>query len=220
MALFSSWSTGGRLGAVVEPGVRDVGVAEAWSDVAIADLRDVNQRSGSGATIPRRAGQPAPAPRARRKSHRNRRFAIFRVLRRVWIPLLILAVIGAGGLTVARLHGVFGSEKGRSYANAQTTNDNTRYEPKHLTYEVFGPPGTVANISYFDVNADPQRVEGAHLPWSLTFVTTAATAVEKVVAQGDSDSIGCRILIDGVVKAEKIAHHEASALTYCKPKSE
>jgi hypothetical protein len=133
--------------------------------------------------------------------------------------LLILAVIGAGGLTVARLHNVFGSEKGPSYADTQTAV-NARFDPQHLTYEVFGPPGTVASISYFDANAEPQRVEGAHLPWSLTFATTATTAVEKVVAQGDSDTIGCRILIDGVVKAEKITHHDASALTYCRPKSE
>lgn len=120
---------------------------------------------------------------------------------------------------MARLHGVFGAEKGRSYADNQT-NVTARFDPKHLTYEVFGPPGTVATISYFDVNADPQRIEGASLPWSLTFATTAATAVEKVVAQGDSDSIGCRLLIDGVVKVENITHHEASSFVSCTQKSE
>ena len=35
-----------------------------------------------------------------------------------------------------------------------------------------------------------------------------------VLAQGDSDSIGCRILVDGVVKAEKITH-EVNAFTFC-----
>jgi hypothetical protein len=129
-----------------------------------------------------------------------------------------VAVIGAGGLTVARLHNVFGSEKGRAYADSQS-NVSARFDPKHLTYEVFGPPGTVATISYFDANADPQKVEGARLPWSLTFTTTAQTAVQKVVAQGDGDSIGCRILIDGVVKAEKITN-AVSAFGSCEPKSE
>ena len=119
---------------------------------------------------------------------------------------------------MARLHGVFGSENGRLYADTQP-NVTTRFDPQHLTYEVFGPPGTVATISYFDANADPQRVEGARLPWSLTFATTAATAVGNIVAQGDSDSIGCRIVVDGVVKEEKITH-EVSALTFCQPKSE
>ena len=72
----------------------------------------------------------------------------------------------------------------------------------------------MATISYFDVNADPQRVVSARLPWSLTFATTQATAVENIVAQGDSDSIGCRILMDGVVKAERISH-EVSAFISC-----
>ena len=84
-----------------------------------------------------------------------------------------------------------------------------------MRYEVFGPPGTVAVISYFDANADPQHADGVSLPWSVEFAITAATAIGSVAAQGDSDSIGCRILVDGVVKAEKITHHEASAFTSC-----
>ncbi|HYB37625.1 MAG TPA: MmpS family protein [Mycobacterium sp.] len=134
-------------------------------------------------------------------------------MRRLWIPLVILVVIGAGGLTVSRLHGVFGSDERPSYADTKI-NDTKPFNPKHLTYEVFGPPGTVANISYFDVNADPQRVDGARLPWSLEFATTEATAVGSVVAQGDSGSIGCRILVDGEVKAERISN-EVNAFTFC-----
>jgi hypothetical protein len=37
----------------------------------------------------------------------------------------------------------------------------------------------------------------------------------NVVAQGDSDSIGCRILVDGQVKAERISN-EVNAFTYCR----
>jgi hypothetical protein len=122
-------------------------------------------------------------------------------------------VIGAGGFTVTRLHSIFGSEKRPSYADTKIT-DTKPFNPKHLTYEVFGPPGTVANISYFDVNSEPQRVEGARLPWSVEFATTEATAVGNVVAQGDSDSIGCRIVVDGEVKAERISN-EVNAFTFC-----
>ena len=39
--------------------------------------------------------------------------------------------------------------------------------------------------------------------------------MESVVAQGDSDSIGCRILMDGVVKAERTTH-EVGAFVSCK----
>jgi hypothetical protein len=123
-------------------------------------------------------------------------------------------VIGAGGLTVSRLHGIFGSEKRQSYADTRT-DEAKPFNPKHLKYEVFGPPGTVAKISYFDVNADPQHVDGASLPWSLDIATTLPAIVGNIVAQGDSDSIGCRIVVDGVVKAEKITHHEVNAFTFC-----
>lgn len=131
----------------------------------------------------------------------------------MWIPLVILVVIAGGGFTVTRLHNVFGNEKRPSYADTKV-NDTKPFNPKHLKYEIFGPPGTTADISYFDVNADPQRIEGAHLPWTLDMATTEATAVGSVVAQGDSNSIGCRITVDGEVKAERISH-EVNAFTFC-----
>lgn len=137
---------------------------------------------------------------------------VLRGLKRLWIPLVVLAVIAVGGLTVSRLHGLFGSEKGLSYADTRV--DNKPYNPPHLRYEVFGPPGTVALISYFGANGDPQHVEGASLPWSFEFAITAATGMRSVAAQGDSDSIGCRIVLDGVVKAEKVTH-AVSAFTSC-----
>jgi Mycobacterium membrane protein len=199
---------------VVECSVRDV--ERAWSDAATAGDGDVSQRSGRRSSLRRLARQPSPAPPARGgslKSRRNNRFTIFGVLRRLWIPLVILVVIGAGALTVTRLHSVFGSEKSPSYADTKT-NDIKPFNPKHLTYEVFGPPGTVASISYFDVNADPQRVDQARLPWSLEFATTEATAVGSIVAQGDSDSIGCRMMVDGEVKAQRISN-EVNAFTFC-----
>jgi len=131
--------------------------------------------------------------------------------------LVILLVIAGGGFTVTRLHSVFGSEQRPLYADTKI-NDTKPFNPKRMTYEVFGPPGTVANISYFDVNANPRRVVGAHLPWSVDFASTEATAVGGVAAQGDSDSIGCRILVDGEVKTERISN-EVSAFISCKLKS-
>ncbi len=131
--------------------------------------------------------------------------------------LVVLVVIGAGGFTVSRLHGIFGSEKPQSYADTEI-NDTKPFNPKHLTYEVFGPPGTVATISYFDVNGEPQHVEEASLPWSLQFEITTATAGGTIVAQGDSDSIGCRIIVDDEVKAERISN-QVNAFTSCLLKS-
>lgn len=127
--------------------------------------------------------------------------------------MLILVVIGAGGLTVLRLHGIFGSDKSLSYADTRT-DDAKPFNPKHIRYEIFGPPGTVAAISYFGANGDPEHADGVSLPWSLEFAITTAASIGSVAAQGDSDSIGCRITVDGVVKAEKIAN-ETSAFTSC-----
>ncbi|MBV9321605.1 MAG: MmpS family protein [Mycobacterium sp.] len=134
-------------------------------------------------------------------------------MRRLWILLIILVVIGVGGLTVSRLHGIFGSEKRPSYADTKI-NDSKPFDPKQLTYEVFGPPGTVADISYFDVDGDPQFIRGASLPWSLNFEITQAAVAGNIVAQGDSDSIGCRIVVDGEVKAERISN-DVNAFTFC-----
>jgi hypothetical protein len=118
---------------------------------------------------------------------------------------------------VYRVHGYFGSEKRSSYADSNLESAKP-FNPKEITYEVFGPPGTVADISYFDVNSDPKRIDGAPLPWSLHITTTNAAMMGDLVAQGNSDSIGCRIVVDGVVKAEKISN-EVNAFTFCMVKS-
>ena len=114
---------------------------------------------------------------------------------------------------MSRLHGIFGSEKQLSYSDTRV-DDAQPFNPKHLRYEVFGPPGTVADISYFDGNGEPQHLKGAPLPWSLEFAITSATAAGDVIAQGDSDSIGCRIFVDDVVKTEKTTH-ETNAFAFC-----
>jgi Mycobacterium membrane protein len=200
---------------VVWGSVRDV--EPARFDVAVESGQDASQPHGPRRVLFRRARQPSSAPRVEDgyrygKSRRNPGPVIFRFLGRLWIPLVVLVVIAVGGLTVSRLHGLFGSAKSPSYADTKV--DNKPYNPQHIKYEVFGPPGTVALISYFDDNGSPQHVDGASLPWSLEFPITAATGIGNVAAQGDNDSIGCRILVDGVVKAEKITH-EVSAFTSC-----
>jgi Mycobacterium membrane protein len=144
---------------------------------------------------------------------RERGSDIFRVLRRLWIPLVIAVVVIAGGFTVSRLHGFFGNENRPVYAGSEGEKRQP-HDPKNMVYEVFGPPGTVADISYFDVDSDPKRVEGVTLPWTLKFAITEATGVGNIAAQGNSDSIGCRIIVGDEVKAERVSTG-VSAFTYC-----
>jgi hypothetical protein len=84
-----------------------------------------------------------------------------------------------------------------------------------MRYEVFGAPGTVATISYFGANGSPEKVDPVSLPWSVEFPITTAASVGSIAAQGDTDTIGCRILVGGEVKAEKVVHHEVSSFTSC-----
>ena len=101
---------------------------------------------------------------------------------------------------------------------ARNVNDIVPFNPKHVVLEVFGPPGAVATITYLDVNAQPQRVDDAALPWSYDITTTQPAVFVNVVAQGDSDSIGCRITIDDVVKDERSVN-TVNAYTFCLDKS-
>ncbi|WP_156616851.1 MmpS family transport accessory protein [Mycobacterium sp. 852014-52144_SCH5372336] len=131
----------------------------------------------------------------------------------MWIPLLILVVLLAGGFTVSRLQGVFGNEHRPSYADTER-QEARPYDPKYLVYEVFGPPGTVADISYFNENADPELVEGASLPWSFSFPITETAGVGNIAAQGTGNSIGCRIIVDDEVKSERV-REGVNAFTFC-----
>ena len=154
-----------------------------------------------------------PAATTVQQWERLRGMTIARVFARVWLPLVILLVIGCGVFIVSRVHGIFGSEKRPSYTDGHIA-DTKPFKPKRVTYEVFGPAGTVADLSYFNANSQPQLVDGVRLPWSLTMTSDSPAVVASLVAQGDSDSIGCRIVIDGEVKAERVSN-EVNAFTHC-----
>jgi hypothetical protein len=76
----------------------------------------------------------------------------------------------------------------------------------------------VATVNYLDVNAQPQRADNVTLPWSYDTTTTQPAVLVNVMAQGNSDSLGCRIIIDGVVKDERQVN-TMNAYTYCLDKS-
>ncbi len=138
-------------------------------------------------------------------------------LPRWWMALLAVAVIAVAGFTVSRLHGVFGSDH-RVSADGALPNDTSASAPKRVVVEVFGDPGATAIISYLDVDAQPQRVDAAVLPWVYDVTTTQPAVVTNVSAQVDGDRLGCRITIDGDVKDERVVTM-LNAYTYCLEKS-
>lgn len=131
--------------------------------------------------------------------------------------LVAVVVVAVAGFGVYRLHGVFGSHNDTS-AGGDVLNEIVPFNPKRITLDVFGVPGARATINYLDINVTPQQVRDAPLPWSLTMVTTQPGAFANLVAQGNSDSLGCRITVDGEVKDERIVN-EVNAYTFCLVKS-
>jgi hypothetical protein len=145
------------------------------------------------------------------------RVSIGRRLGKRWMLLVAVVVIAVAGFAVFRLHGIFGSHDVTSTPSG-SGNDIVPFNPKHVVMEVFGPPGTTATITYTDVNAQPQRVDNAVLPWAYDTTTTQPAVFVNVSAQGDGDSLGCRIKIDDVVKDERTVN-TLNAFTYCLDKS-
>jgi hypothetical protein len=138
-----------------------------------------------------------------------------RALKSVWIPLVLVAVLAISGLVVSRLHKMFASED--LNANAGAGIEIVQFNPKVLVYDVYGPPGTTAQISYFDADANVHLLH-ASLPWSTTVSTTLPTVSANLMAQGDSDEIGCRVTVNGTVREEKTANG-INPQTYCLVKS-
>lgn len=131
--------------------------------------------------------------------------------------LVAVVVAAATGFSVYRLHGMFGSH-GNTSAAGGISNEIVPFNAKQVILEVFGAPGSVATINYLDVNAQPQQVHDATLPWSHTITTTQPAVFANVVAQGNSDVIGCRITVNGVVKDERTVN-KVHAYTFCLDKS-
>jgi hypothetical protein len=179
--------------------------------------------SNEGATAPVAVGTtPAPAPSppsapAPRKRAPRRKLGVFGALRRVWIVLVVLVAVAIAVFCVDRLHGVFGKTE-LTRPGAGIASDPKPFNPKVVTYEIFGAPGSVATINYLNLDAQPQEVKDVALPWSITLTTTAPAASANIVAQGDGDTISCRITVNGEVKDEKTTDG-LNAQTFCLVKS-
>lgn len=184
------------------------------------------------ATAPAQPADVAPTSRRARKARREEKrnaklharqsrrtvgYWLMRFLRKAWIPLVISLVVAIAAFAVDRLHGVFGRTE-LTREGSGLANDPKPFNPKVVTYEIFGPPGTVATINYLDLDAAPQIARDVTLPWSLTLTTTAPAAGATIVAQGNSDTIGCRITIDDELKDERTSTG-VNAQTFCLVKS-
>jgi hypothetical protein len=133
------------------------------------------------------------------------------VLKRIWLPALMVVALAVGVVSVSHLRSVFGSDGAVVTPVGSDTAD--KFNPKVVVYEVFGT-GSTATVNYMDLQGLPQRVEDAALPWTLRLETTIPSVQPNIMVQGDGNSIGCRVTVDDVIKDERTATG-VHAATFC-----
>lgn len=131
--------------------------------------------------------------------------------------IVAVVVFAIAAFCVYRLHGIFGSGDPTS-TSRDAAEEIVPFNPKDVVYEIFGAPGATATINYLDVNAAPQQVIDAPLPWRYQATTTEPAVIADLRAQGNGNTLGCRIFIDGELKDERIVN-TVSAYTFCLDKS-
>ena len=145
-----------------------------------------------------------------------RAISVTGALKKAWIPLVFVVVITVSAVVVMRLHKVFASQD--LNANAGAGIEIVQFNPKAIGYEAFGPPGTVADINYWDAEANVHQLNGVELPWSETIVTVLPAVMANMIVQGNTGEIGCRIKIDDRLLDERRALG-FNAQTFCLVKS-
>jgi hypothetical protein len=145
--------------------------------------------------------------------------AVVRLLKRGWIPLLLVVVVAVGAYAVLRVRGDIGGAQltAAAHGNAGLTNP---FNPKHITYEISSPSGGGAvSVDYLDENGQPHHVD-AQLPWSFTIVTTLPSMSANIVAQADTSvpDLRCRVVVDGVERDNR-SIDEYHPFIYCLVKS-
>lgn len=192
--------------------------AAGWRTAAGEDGPELSERSGPEVTAQRLAATGV-APRAAARPAEGHRVgaAVATAAKKLWIVLVIVAVLAVAGFCVNRLRGFFGVHDNRPVTSG-IADEIKPFNPKHVVYDVYGPPGAVANINYLDINAQPQKASTVALPWTLSVITTLPSVSVNLVAQADTDQIGCRIIVNDVVKDERSATG-VNAQTFCIVKS-
>jgi Mycobacterium membrane protein len=148
------------------------------------------------------------------------RSRVFQKVKKVWMPLLLVVVVSLGTYAVVRIRDTFGANA--AVASGDGNADNTKpFNPKHIMYEITGPPGGSVDVDYLDENGQPHRVDGAAMPWSYTVVTTLPSMSANIVAQASStavDALRCRVIVDGQVRDDRHSD-DYQPFIYCLVKS-
>ncbi|AWT51183.1 MmpS family transport accessory protein [Mycolicibacterium smegmatis] len=159
----------------------------------------------------------AAKPPARKTRERTtaRRTVVPGTLQKGWLPAVTVIALGIGSLAVWKVHEMSAPGPVPTVLAAQAPE---QFTPKRMTYELFGSPGNGGMLSYVDIDGNPHRIDITELPWSHTETTTLTVVSGSISAQVEGGEVGCRILVNDVVRDERSSTH-ANADVTCRVKS-
>jgi hypothetical protein len=143
--------------------------------------------------------------------------SIFDWLKRFWVVAVVAIALLAAVAVVGRLRTFFDTDQPLA-PEAGHADAIVPFNTKRVTYEILGPQTATGRVSYLDVNGKTLEAGFTSLPWSVTVTTTDPGMLANVVAQGDTDGLACRILVnDEVVDESHAAGRDAQ--TFCLEKA-
>ena len=151
------------------------------------------------------------------KGSRLQQLSISRRLGRRWMVLVAVAVVAVAGFAVYRLNGIFGSADVTSTPSG-AANEIVPFNPKHVLMEVLRAAGDRCDHHLHGRECPTAARRRRRAALGVRHDHHPTRGVRQRLAQGDSDSIGCRIKIDDAVKDERSVNTR-SAFTYCLDKS-
>jgi Mycobacterium membrane protein len=131
------------------------------------------------------------------------------------MPLVAVIAVGVGAVCMWKVHQM------SAPAPVITVNGPAapeQFTPKRLTYEVFGSIGDGGLLVYVDIDGHPHKLDVTTLPWSHTETTTLTVVSGSISAQVRGGQVGCRMLVNGVVRDEQSDTH-GDAHVMCRVKS-
>jgi hypothetical protein len=133
----------------------------------------------------------------------------------VWLPLVTVIAVAVGALCMWKVHQASAPGPVLAVNPPQAPEE---FVPKELTYELFGDVGSGGLLSYIDIDGHPHTVDITELPWSHTETTTLTVVSGSISAQVHGGQVGCRMLVNGVVRDEQSATRQDADVT-CRVKS-
>lgn len=145
----------------------------------------------------------------------TRRPVVPSVLQKGWLPAVTVIALGIGSVAVWKVHEMSAPGPVPSVLTAQAPE---QFTPKRMTYELFGSIGSSGMLTYVDIDGNPHRVDITELPWSHTETTTLTVVSGSISVQVEGGEVGCRILVNDVVRDEHSSSHNNADVT-CRVKS-